>query len=171
MINEDKENPLWPLFLIDLDLAIKEQRDGVSGLYGKTGTRAFMAIGSLLGEKHSFMHDLESFFWVIFWIYIYYEGLGKGRVMARFDKWNFVDIEELASTKKGEISDEADFVRSANEYFIEYYQPLILCVNALRKAVFPNGRRWSKEDIGLYDRMKEILRVAERAERAKTSLG
>ncbi|KAJ6114174.1 hypothetical protein N7512_007619 [Penicillium capsulatum] len=66
MINEDKENPSWPSFLIDLDLAIKEQRVGVSGANGKTGTRAFMAIGSLLGEKHSFMHDLESFFWVIF---------------------------------------------------------------------------------------------------------
>ncbi|KAJ6102052.1 hypothetical protein N7486_004479 [Penicillium sp. IBT 16267x] len=86
MINEDKENPSWPSFLIDLDLAIKEQRFGVSGASGKTGTRAFMAIGSLLGEKHSFMHDLESFFWVVFWICIHYEGPGKGRVVARFDK-------------------------------------------------------------------------------------
>ena len=29
-----------------------------------------MAIRLLLGEKHSFMHDLESFFWVIFGAYI-----------------------------------------------------------------------------------------------------
>ncbi|APA07320.1 hypothetical protein sscle_02g020900 [Sclerotinia sclerotiorum 1980 UF-70] len=28
MINEDKENPSWPSFLIDLDLAIKETRGG-----------------------------------------------------------------------------------------------------------------------------------------------
>ncbi|KAJ5544154.1 hypothetical protein N7494_005433 [Penicillium frequentans] len=158
LINEDKDNPSWPSFLIDLDLAIREQRVGVSGANGKTGTRAFMAIGSLLGEKHSFMHDLESFFWVIFWICIHYEGPGKGRVVARFDKWNFMDTEELASTKKGEVSDEADFVRSANEYFTEYHHPLIRCVNALRKAVFPNGRRWVQEDKGLYDKMKEILR-------------
>ncbi|KAJ5475340.1 hypothetical protein N7539_008406 [Penicillium diatomitis] len=160
MINEDKENPSWPSFLIDLDLAIRETRDGVSGANGKTGTRAFMAIGSLLGEKHSFMHDLESFFWVIFWICIHYEGPGKGRVVARFDKWNFVDTDELAGMKKGEISDEADFVKSANEYFTEYYRPLIPCINTLRKAVFPNGRRWAKEDPGLYDRMKAILRGA-----------
>jgi hypothetical protein len=55
--------------------------------------------------------------------------------------WAFdrlVDTEELASMKKGEISDEADFVRSANEYFTEYYRPLIPCVTALRK-VFPHG--------------------------------
>ncbi|KAE8145874.1 hypothetical protein BDV25DRAFT_133403 [Aspergillus avenaceus] len=113
MINEDKENPSWRSFLIDLDLAIREKRDG------------------------------------------------KGRVVARFDKWNFVDTDELAGMKKGEISDEADFVRSANEYFTEYYQPLIPCINTLRKVVFPNGRRWAKEDLGLYDRMKAVLRGAQ----------
>ena len=52
-----------------------------------------------------------------------------------------MDIEELASIKKGEISDKADFVRSANKYFIEYYRPLVLYINTLRKAVFPNRRR------------------------------
>ncbi|KAK3365002.1 hypothetical protein B0T24DRAFT_598320 [Lasiosphaeria ovina] len=66
LINEDDNNPSWPSLLIDLDLAIKEQREGVSGAKGKTGTRAFMAVGALLGEQHSFMHDLESFFWVLF---------------------------------------------------------------------------------------------------------
>ncbi|EDN02592.1 predicted protein [Histoplasma mississippiense (nom. inval.)] len=57
MVNEDKDNPSWPAFLIDLDLAIKLERDGSSGARGKTGTRAFMAIGVLYGEKHCFMHD------------------------------------------------------------------------------------------------------------------
>jgi hypothetical protein len=31
-----------------------------------TGTRASIAIGPLLGEKHLFIDDLESFFWVLF---------------------------------------------------------------------------------------------------------
>ncbi|KAI2785780.1 hypothetical protein POX_h09539 [Penicillium oxalicum] len=161
MINENQENPSWPSFPIDLDLAIKEQRVSVTGASGKTGTRAFMAIGSLLGEKHSFMHDLESFFWVFFWICIHYEGSGVGRVVGRFDKWNYADTEELAGMKKGEISDEADFVRFATDCFTVYYQPLISCANALRKVVFPHGRRWSKEDPGLYSRMTEILRGAQ----------
>ena len=69
-------------FLIDLDLSIKEQRISVSGAKGKTGTRAFMAIGALLGEQHSFMHDLESFFWVLFWICIHCGGPGEGKVVA-----------------------------------------------------------------------------------------
>ncbi|KAI3574037.1 hypothetical protein IWW34DRAFT_885079 [Fusarium oxysporum f. sp. albedinis] len=56
VINEDDDNPSWP-FLIDLDLAIKESREVVSGAKGKTGTRVFKAIGALLGELHSFMHN------------------------------------------------------------------------------------------------------------------
>jgi tRNA A-37 threonylcarbamoyl transferase component Bud32 len=62
IINEDKENSSWLLFLIDLNLAIKDQRDSVTGASGKTRTRAFIAIGSLLGEKHSFIYNLKSFF-------------------------------------------------------------------------------------------------------------
>jgi len=52
------DNHSWRAFLIDLDLAIKEQLDESSGARGKIGTRAFMAIGVLLEEKHSFKHDL-----------------------------------------------------------------------------------------------------------------
>ncbi|KAL2889273.1 hypothetical protein HOO65_030774 [Ceratocystis lukuohia] len=113
MINEDEDNPSWPSFLIDLDLSIKEQREGSSGAKGKTGTRAFMAIGVLLGEQHSFMHDLESFFWVLFWICIHYNAPNESRVVPKFDKWNYVDMEELAISKKGVVDDEGDFFKIA----------------------------------------------------------
>ncbi|KAI1505466.1 hypothetical protein F5X99DRAFT_415913 [Biscogniauxia marginata] len=86
MINEDPDNPSW-------------LRKSASGAQGRTGTRAFMAIGTLLGEQHSFMHDLESFFWVLFWICIHYDGPGKSRLVPRFNKWNFVEPEELAEMK------------------------------------------------------------------------
>lgn len=161
MINEDESNHSWPAFLIDLDLAIKEQRVGASGAKGKTGTRAFMAIGLLLGEQHSFMHDIESFFSVLFWICIRYNGPDqKSRVVPNFDKWNFADTEELAKLKKGEISDEGDFIKTAGANFTSYYQPLIPWVDRLRKVVFPNGRRWEKEENRLYSRMNDILREA-----------
>ncbi|KAK7229624.1 hypothetical protein V2G26_001794 [Clonostachys chloroleuca] len=58
MVNEDDRNPSWRAFLIDLDLAVRAQREAASGAKGNTGTRVFMAIGALLGEQHSFMHDL-----------------------------------------------------------------------------------------------------------------
>ncbi|KAI9715652.1 MAG: hypothetical protein M1812_005804 [Candelaria pacifica] len=98
-------------FLIDLDLAIKTSNDRASGAPSKTGTKIFMAIGALLGEPHSFMHDLESFFWVLFWICIHYGGLDKtGRVKRRmlpkYEKLNYADSRELTKWKKGVIDDE-----------------------------------------------------------------
>lgn len=157
MVNEDDQNPSWPSFLIDLDLAIREPRGGASGAKGKTGTRAFMATGALLGEQHSFMHDIESFFWVLFWICVHYDGPNKPRSVAEFDQWNYISMDLLAKEKKGQVSHEGDFIRSAEENFTLYYQPLIPWVNRLRKVVFPNGGRWEREDEGLYSRMREII--------------
>ena len=162
MMNEEDCNPSWPSFLIDLDLAINEQREEPSGARAKTGTRAFMAIGVLLGEKHSFRHDLESFFWVLFWICIHYNGPNeKGRV-TKFECWNYEDTTKLATIKKGEVNDEGDFLNTAKENFTPYYQQLIPWVNRLRKVVFPDGGRRRKEDIELYAQMKEILREAQK---------
>ncbi|KAG9233274.1 hypothetical protein BJ875DRAFT_442406 [Amylocarpus encephaloides] len=101
------ENPFCPSFLINLDLGIKETRREASGARGKTGTRTFMAIGALLGEQHSFIHDLESIFWVLFWICIHYDGPNQGRVVPQFDKWNYIDMEELAKLKLGTVAKEA----------------------------------------------------------------
>ena len=158
MMNEEDGNPSWPSFLIDLDLAIKEQRQGYSGARGKTGTRAFMAIGVLYGEKHSFRHDLESFFWVLFWMCIHYNGPNKqSRVVPTFEKWNYVDTEELASLKKAVVDDGGDFLRTVEKNFTSYYQPLIQSVNSLRKVVFPGGVRWKEDDVRLYSQMKESL--------------
>ncbi|KAF1939511.1 hypothetical protein EJ02DRAFT_325350, partial [Clathrospora elynae] len=64
-----------------VNLAIKEDCEKPSGAQGKTGMRAFMVIGILHdAEQHSFMHNLESSFWVLSWIYIHYNGL-QGRVV------------------------------------------------------------------------------------------
>ena len=161
MVNEDEGNPSWHAFLIDLDLAIKEDREKPSGARGKTGTRAFMAIGVLLDDElHSFMHDLESFFWVLFWICIHYDGPSQQSIVPRFDKWNYLDAEELAASKKGVVDDERDFLKTAEENFTPYYQPLIPCVNRLRRKVFPGGGRWRVPNPKLYLDMKEILRAA-----------
>jgi len=160
MINEDEENPSWPSFLIDLDLAIKEEREAASGARGKTGTRAFMAIGALLDELHSFMHDLESFFWVLFWICIHYNGPGKDIGPTEFESWNYDGDDKLADLKKGQVSDEGDFIKRAEKNFTPYYQPLIPWVNRLRRKVFPSGERWKTPNPDLYFEMKSILREA-----------
>ncbi|UPX12656.1 uncharacterized protein EKO05_0003197 [Ascochyta rabiei] len=161
MVNEDDENPSWRAFLIDLDLAIHEQREMSSGARGKTGTRAFMAIGVLLDdEQHSFMHDLESFFWVLFWICIHYDGPDKDIGATEFECWNYESDQKLAGSKKSVVDDERDFLKLARTNFTPFYQPLISCVNRLRRKVFPDGGRWRVPNPKLYTEMKGILRAA-----------
>jgi Fungal protein kinase len=158
-MNEEKDNPSWPAFLIDLDLAFNEQRTEASGAPNKTGTKVFMSLGALYGDKHTFMHDLESFFWVLFWMCIHFNGPDDAeRVVPEYEKWNFVSMNELFNIKSGIISEEDNFLRLANEHFTPYYQPLIGCVNQLRNVVFPDGKRARNENERLYSQMREVLR-------------
>ncbi|KAI1475416.1 hypothetical protein F4774DRAFT_429038 [Daldinia eschscholtzii] len=162
MINEDDSNPSWSSFLIDLDLAIKEERNDASEAKNRMGTRAFMAIGALEGEQHSFMHDLESFFWVLFWICIHDDGPREkkerlDKVVLKYDKWNYINMDDLADAKIATIVEKRFRETMAND-FTEYYQSLASLVNELRKVVFPGGRPWEKNDEKLYFWMKDILR-------------
>ncbi|KAL7894830.1 serine/threonine-protein kinase Sgk2 [Trichoderma sp. SZMC 28014] len=144
-------------FLIDLDLAIEEQRIEGSGAKGKTGTRAFMAIGVLIGQQqHSFMHDLESFFWVLFWICIHHDGTDKARV-TDFDEWNFMKDHNLAGVKMLTIYNSKLFCSKAEASFTPFYAPLIPLMDELRAVVFPNGQPWTEPDEGLYSAMRKIL--------------
>ena len=81
-----------------------------------------MAIGVLFGEKHSFMHDLESFFWVLFWICIHYNGPGGEKMVTEFERWNYENTTEL---KFGTIGDEGGFLKTADEKFTLYYHRMI----------------------------------------------
>nr|ODN95481.1 hypothetical protein L204_04021 [Cryptococcus depauperatus CBS 7855] len=153
MIDEDNDNA----FLIDLDLAIRVPRIGASGAKGMTGTRAFMAIGVLEGDEHSFWHDLESFFWVLFWICIHYGDPGKAGRLTEYDRWNYKSATELAYEKAGMIGDERRFLNITRAHFTPFYKPLIPLMNRIRKEIFPNGEAWMKANRELYSLIKEIL--------------
>ena len=59
---------------------------------------------------------------MLFWIYIYYNRLNnKGNIINRFNKWNFIDMEELAEIKKGAVADEEDCLKTAGDNFLLYY--------------------------------------------------
>lgn len=104
------------------------------------------------------MHDLESFFWIFFWICVYYsEPNKKSKVISEFEMWNYADMEELVNLKKKIVDDEADFKETIDEFFTPYYHLLGPWINRLRKIVFPNNARWSKKDVGFYLQMKQIL--------------
>ncbi|PYI29630.1 hypothetical protein BP00DRAFT_458436 [Aspergillus indologenus CBS 114.80] len=150
-------------FLIDLDLAIREKRDRPSGAHGKTGTRAFMPIGQLLGDALSFVHGLESFFWVLFWICIHYNGPNDpGRVVKEFDEWNYISMEDLAKLKLGTVSDD-DIFETTMAKFTEYHQPLKRWVGEWRRVIFPNGKIRRSDDQGLLSQMILILQDAQEA--------
>lgn len=105
-----------------------------------------MAIGALLGEHHSFMHDLESFFWVLFWICIHCGGSGVGGVVAQSDNWNYADPEELAKLKLGTVSDIDIFRRTT----VEFLTKLLQAVGALGEHPAESSipRRWEVEEGG-----------------------
>ena len=150
-------------FLIDFDLAIRTSDDHASGSLSKTGTKVFMAIGVLLGEDHSFMHDLESFFWLLFWICIHHDGVDeegkvKRRIVPRYEVWNYLSIEVLADLKAGRISNR--IFSTVDNDFTEYCKPLIPCLRELHRAVFPGGAPRSQEDRELYPQMMAVLKKA-----------
>ncbi|KAI0977456.1 hypothetical protein F4678DRAFT_413137 [Xylaria arbuscula] len=160
IINEGINKSSFSSFLIDLDLAVQVNRTEASGAKEITGTRAFMAIGVLMGEGHSYMDDLESFFWVLFWTCVHYDRNGYDRE-TDFTKWNEVDTMTLADLKKAVIDDDRDFIPKADRYFTDYYKPLIPWVDKLRRVVFPDGRRWQQADETLYLQMTQILNDAQ----------
>jgi hypothetical protein len=96
-----------------------------------------MAIGVLRGEKHSFMHDLESFFWVLSWICIHSEPNGD-RVHGEYEEWNYMSARKLVKNKVGVIAEKI-FLETASVDFVEYNKPLIPWVDRLRKEVFQMG--------------------------------
>jgi hypothetical protein len=147
-------------FLIDLDLGVKIDREKASGAPSKTGTKVFMAIGALYGEEHSFMHDLESFFWLLFWICAHWNGPDKERSKTEYEFWNYKDTKELAKIKAGAVLEQDKFDKEVNGNFTAYCKPLITCIQELRKVVFPEGKRWLTEDRQVYSRMKSVLEKA-----------
>ena len=144
-------------FLIDLNLAIKLNYQNTSSTPSKTSTKVFIAISTLYGEYHSFMHDLESFFQVLFQAYIYYTGLGGQRRISKFQAWNFEIIENLAKIKTSLVLEEDRFYKEIEENITVYCILLIPYIEELRKVVFPKGKRWLEENHQLYSRIKLIL--------------
>ena len=116
-----------------------------------------MAIGALYGEHHNFMHDLESFFWVLYWVCVHWDGpYQKRRIVEEFGAWNFKSTGELAKIKSGLVLEDW-FLSEMSDNFSEYCKPMIPCMEKLWKEVFPGGHRWLREDRELYSQMVAVL--------------
>lgn len=159
LLTEEEDDGL----LIDFDLAIKLDNVKASGAPNKTGTKVFMSIGALYGEPHSFMHDLESIFWVLLWVCVHWDGPDRARRKVKgFDDWNCKPTTELAKLKIGMMSEGDKFQEEMKQNFSPYCKSLIPCMQELRKAVFPEGKRWLMKDKKLYSQIKAVLEEGKR---------
>lgn len=147
-------------FLIDFDPAVDITWLAAPGA-PKTDKRVFAAIGVLANEPHSFMHDLESFFWVLFWMCHHCTAPGEEtRDMTDFKRWTLNPALEVAELKQCLVDDKSYFYGEISFSSTPYCRDLVPCIEELRNVVFPGGQRWATQDDGLYLRMTEVLEKA-----------
>jgi len=73
LLDKHTDDPDRKSFLIDLDMAVPYPMANNEDDHTRIGTKIFMSGGLLLKEHaHSFVDDLESFFWVFSWIFVHY---------------------------------------------------------------------------------------------------
>jgi serine/threonine protein kinase len=136
-------------FLIDLDLAIRQDRTSTSGASHRNGTPDFMATGLLHGQPHTYRHDLESFFFVLIWIATFYTPAPNPVLKDPrpdnnlFDACHDVrsgDMKRIAKMKLGYLSGPAVFQDEClglmEPDMRTYLQPVL---SKWRELLFPSG--------------------------------
>ena len=168
--NQDKQQPKGILidFDVAMDLAVGPRSPGEV-----TGTRPFMAIEILLGKRHWYRHDLESFVYVFLWTLIT-EGRESPPHGSILKKWSRGDWDDLAAEKSRQMTEEG--FRSLLEEFPSRFESFKPLAEKLRAVLFPivNGEIWigSNNEPGaidnLYDNVVEVFQNAIAAEAAAT---
>jgi hypothetical protein len=122
-----------------------------------------MSIGALSGEAPTFLHDVESFFWVLYWICCSSTGPNKREISEEFEKWNFQNPETLADIKTGKIA-EWRYEKHIETNFTKYYRSLIPWAKRLCQLIFPHGKPLRLTDdakiSSIYTEFEEILTQA-----------
>jgi hypothetical protein len=127
--------------LIDFDQAL--DLDNVRAVEPLIGSDGFMAIGILLGQPHTYRHDLESLFYVFLWLaigndhvhddaYDILEGLPK---TSRLWRWCSMDFRSVGQAKAVDMSPEG-FVGILGEFSADF-APLRGFAKELHTLVFP----------------------------------
>ncbi|KAJ4302178.1 hypothetical protein N0V88_002314 [Collariella sp. IMI 366227] len=120
-------------FLIDLNTAAPQEEISVPETSTLPAGLLFKATGLLGGtEEQSFMHDLESCFWVIFWICIHHDSSAltwyDDTHFAEFQDWSSMDAETLGQAKLALVSDEIAFICLMESLFAPCFRPIIPCM-------------------------------------------
>ena len=148
--------------LIDLDLAILSEQLP-SGVRQQTGTMEFMAIEVLRGNvRHTYRHDLESFFYVLLWMCARraWEVRGqqpKSEILKRWYTGTFPDIASAKASDMTVIDEGAGFGRILQEFHPDFESVKNLCDN-IRSLLFTYdeskgglAKNTPKQPVELYD--------------------
>ncbi|KAG6095123.1 hypothetical protein E4U31_006003 [Claviceps sp. LM219 group G6] len=125
--------------LIDLDLAHDTTKDP-SGRRHRTGTIEFMAVEVLLGQQHTYRHDLESFLYVFIWLCFVYGAQGKGREPTDvIPGWSKGSLNLIAQLKLGHMG--SAFNLFMKEFPAECGERIAQFIATIRDILFtvPNG--------------------------------
>ncbi|KAG6108505.1 hypothetical protein E4U13_006406 [Claviceps humidiphila] len=125
--------------LIDLDLAHDITKDP-SGRRHRTGTIEFMAVEVLLGQQHTYRHDLESFLYIFIWLCFVYGAQGKGREPTdAIPGWSKGSLNLIAQLKLGHMG--SAFNLFMKEFPAECGERVAQFIATIRDILFtvPNG--------------------------------
>ncbi|KAG8407888.1 hypothetical protein J3458_020198 [Metarhizium acridum] len=130
--------------LIDLDSAIHLEAD-LERPPSITGTRPFMAIGVLKHHRHTYRHDLESFFYVFLWIIVTNRADDPPEA-SKLRQWSNGNWDELAARKSRDVDCDG-FASILGEFPVEFH-PLKSLAETVWKILFPlrDGTMWIGTD-------------------------
>ncbi|KZT34403.1 hypothetical protein SISSUDRAFT_1052851 [Sistotremastrum suecicum HHB10207 ss-3] len=150
--------------------------DEVTQVAPITGTLPFIAIDVLRrGARHSHVHDLESFFWLLVWTCTVYDGAGNRVDLKRLHKKDDRRLmlkklvkqdtySEAADSKTGWLQNYLGDIRRYKDpaygchFFAIYFIPVLDCLSKLG-ALMQDGRDPVQEgpDVRTYSRVLWVL--------------
>lgn len=151
--------------LIDLDVATQLD-SGRSNAREITGTPPFMAIDVLKGRRHTYRHDLESFFYVFVWVLIS-NGNDDPPDSSRLQQWVGESFDDLAEQKLKDMRQE-DFASIIAEFPPEF-ESLRASAEEIRQILFTSrdgSSLWTGTDgssEAMQDMYRRIIDVFDRA--------
>ncbi|KAH9445849.1 hypothetical protein Pst134EB_023682 [Puccinia striiformis f. sp. tritici] len=158
MVAKQTDNPARKSFVIDLDVAVDHRTQSPEDLHTRTGTRIFMSSNLLAGKHtHSFVDDLESFFWVLIWICIHHRDDKSTNINT--SDWNKQDSLALGMIK-GSYLKTPQLLTMLFRPQYKNSEPLICCVEEFAQIMDNSGVR-TMEAKTLYSHILNIFRKAQ----------
>ncbi|KAI9615426.1 hypothetical protein H4Q26_011364 [Puccinia striiformis f. sp. tritici PST-130] len=159
MFDNQTDDPNRKSFLIDLDVAVPYPTEHDEDDCVRAGTKVFMSINLLLQRNsHTYVDDLESFFWVLVWICALYPI--HQRTTNDIALWNKQSLANLGVLKIGYLSDS----RLLTKHFTPHYQeshPLLNCVAKFAEIMRDPPVGEKELAASLYERILDVLREAQ----------